>query len=64
MEWTWWNYQNSEKCIYKVGIDLWLKWNEIKSKTNGLYCDNDCEMDEIVDNLVCSLIMETQPNFQ
>ena len=46
------------------GIDLWLKLYGLKSRTNGLCCDNDCEMDEIVDNLVCSLIMETQPNFQ
>jgi hypothetical protein len=46
------------------GVDLWLKWFGLKSKTNGQCCDNDCEMDEIVDNLVCSLIKKTLPNFQ
>jgi len=46
------------------GIDLWLKWYGIKSKTNKLCCDNDCEMDKVADNLVCSLIKESQSNFQ
>jgi len=41
----------SEICIHKIRIDLWLKWYGIKSKINGLCCDNDCEMDEIADNL-------------
>jgi hypothetical protein len=54
----------SEICIYKIGIDFWLKWYGIKSKKSGLCCHNDCEMDEIADNLVCPLIKETLSNFQ
>jgi hypothetical protein len=30
-------------------IGLWLKWYGLKSKTNGLCCNNDYEMDEIVE---------------
>jgi hypothetical protein len=48
-----------EKNIYKVRIDLCLRWYGIKSKTNGLCGDNDCETNEITDNLVCSLIKKT-----
>jgi hypothetical protein len=49
----------SEICIHKFGIDLWLKWYGLKCKTNGLCRDNDCEMDETADNLICPLIKET-----